>query len=97
MIAQINIGGVIVSFGEPQAPNKPEPFYPYLDTIQPITDSTGDQTGSVEFSLKLKAKSLVYLNLRRHVFVLNDKLEQQFEGVIGHIAYGNAINITVEA
>jgi hypothetical protein len=97
MIVQIDIGGVLVHFGEPQAPIKPEPFYPYLDAIQAINDSTGDETGSVQFTLKLKAIDLVYLNLRRKVLVLNDKLEIQFEGVIGRISYGEAIDVTVEA
>ena len=97
MIVQIDIGGILVSFGDPQSPNKPEPFYPYLEEVETINDATGEETGSSGFSLSLKAKSLVYLNLRRKVTILNDSLEKQFEGVIGRIAYKEAIEITVEA
>lgn len=97
MIVQINIGGIMISFGEPTAPIKPEPFYPYLDSVNPIQDATGDETGSTGFTLKMKAKQFMSLNLRRAVVVRNDALEIQFQGIIGRIAYKEGIEVTVEA
>ena len=97
MLIQINVGGIDVTFGEPLAPNKPEPFYPYLESVEPITDATGEETGSAGFSLSLKAQRLIELNVRRSVKILDDDLSLVFEGIIGRIAYKNAIDITVEA
>lgn len=97
MIIQINIGGVLVNFGEPLAPNKPAPFYPYLESVEPINDSTGAETGSAGFRLNLKAQPLIHINLRREVTIFDDNLEPLFKGVIGRIAYNKSIDITVEA
>jgi hypothetical protein len=97
MLVKINIGGIDVHFGSPQAAEKPSPFYPYLLEVDTVRDTTGAETGSVAFTLLLKAKELVYLNLRRQVQILNDDLTLAFEGVIGRIGYGESIRITVEA
>lgn len=97
MLVQMDIGGVWVTFGEPLSPNKPEPFYPYLLDIDPIQDTTGDETGAVAFVLHIKAKDLVYLNVRRDAKVLQDDLSLKFEGVVRTIAYTEHIRIGIEA
>lgn len=97
MLVQVNIGGVIVTFGEPYSLLQPAPFYPYLEEVDAISDATGEETANTSFRLTLKAQDLIHINLRRQVVIYNDKLEKLFEGVIGRIAYSNAINITVEA
>jgi hypothetical protein len=97
MLVKINIGGVDVYFGSPQAVNKPAPFFPYLLEVDTIRDTTGTETGSVAFTMLRRAQSLISLNLRRRVQILNDDLSLAFEGVVGRIAYSESIRITVEA
>lgn len=96
MIVQIDIGGVLVHFGAPSAPNQPAPFYPYLLSVGSIQDNTGEETGNTEFLLHLKAKPLVWLNLRRKVVMMNDDLSVVFEGYVGRLSYNEGINVTVE-
>lgn len=97
MLARINVGGVLITFGEPQSPNKPEPFYPYLESVTPIQDTVGDTTGTASFVLKLKAQGLLGLHLARPIQLLNDNLEVQFEGVVSRIAYKSVIEVSVDA
>jgi hypothetical protein len=96
MIIKVDIGGVMVSFGTPGAPVRPEPFYPYLLSVGSIQDNRGDETGNAEFLLHLKAKPLIWINLRRKVQMLTDELEVVFEGYIGRVSYNEGINVTVE-
>lgn len=97
MIIKVNVGGVLISFGESGSPVKPEPFYPYLLNVDAIQDSTGDELGATSFSLHLLAQRFIGLNLRRKVEFWNDDLtEMRFAGIIGRIAYNESINITVE-
>ena len=86
----------MVYFGAPSAPNQPPPFYPYLMSVGAMQDNTGEETGNVEFLLHLKAKPLVWLNLRRRVAILEDNLTPAFEGYIGRISFNEGINVTVE-
>lgn len=97
MLVKINIGGIDVYFGTPYAPQKPEPFYPYLLEVDAIRDSTGEETGSTGCRLSLKAQALIDVNLRRQVVVLKDNLEPVFTGILRRIAYNEAISLTVEA
>ena len=97
MIAQITISGVNVYFGEPFAKEKPEPFYPYLLRVEPIQDTTGEESGSASFVLHPLAKRLLGLWLRLPAAILDDELKPQFEGTISRIMYNEAINVTVEA
>lgn len=97
MLVKMDIGGVWVTFGEPNSPNKPAPFYPYLVETQNISDTTGDQTGSTSFTLTLQAKTLVHINVRRRAQVLSDELEVRFNGIVRSIAYGDYIDVGVEA
>lgn len=97
MIVKINCGGVMVCFGEPGAPNKPEPFYPYLQEVEAIAEANGEASASTGLTLSLKALPLVDLNVRRSVVILNDDLEEQFSGLIGRLTYTESIHITVEA
>lgn len=96
MIVQIDIGGALVHFGAPSAPNQPAPFYPYLLEVGTIQDNTGLETGNSEFKLHLKAQPLVWINLRRKVVMMDDDLSVIFEGYIGRLSYNEAINVTVE-
>lgn len=97
MVVQVNIGGVEVTFGEPQSPLRPEPFYPYLMAVDTIQDSTGEETGSTGFNLSLRAQPLIDLNVRRKAKILDDDGEVRFEGVIAAISYDAAIHVRVEA
>lgn len=97
MLVKVNIGDVWVTFGEPLSPNKPAPFYPYLLDIDSIQDTVGEETGAVAFVLHVKAKDLIYLNVRRPVQLLDDDLTLRFEGVIRTIKYAEHIRIGVEA
>jgi hypothetical protein len=98
MIVQIDIGGVVVSFGEAQQTSPPEPFYPYLLSVGTINDTVGDtETGSATFTLHKKAKDLLGLSVRRKVSILNDALEVVFEGITGTLQFNEAIDVTVEA
>ena len=97
MLIKITIGSVDVYFGEPGAAVKPEPFYPYLFSLDPIQDTTGDTTGSTSFTLLLLAQRLLGLMLRLPVQVLNDDLSVAFEGLISRIAYSEQIAVTVDA
>lgn len=97
MIIKVDIGGAAVYFGAPSAPNQPAPFYPYLLSVSSMQDTTGEETGNTEFLLHLKAKPLIWLNLRRKVEILEDDLTKVFEGYIGRISYNEGINITVES
>jgi hypothetical protein len=67
MLVKIDVGGVIVNFGEPSAASQPEPFYPYLLETGQVIDPTGEETGSTSFTLSLKAQALIDVNLRRAV------------------------------
>lgn len=96
MIVKVDIGGAIVHFGAPSAPVQPAPFYPYLLNVGSIQDNTGEETGNSEFQLHLKAKSLIWLNLRRRVVIMQDDLTPILEGYIGRISYNESINVTVE-
>lgn len=96
MIVRVNIGGALVHFGAPSSPLQPEPFYPYLQSVGSLQDNTGEETGNFEFLLHLKAKPLVWLNLRRKMELLDDAGEIIFEGYIGRISYNEGINVTVE-
>lgn len=96
MIVKVDIGGALVYFGAPSAPNQPAPFYPYLLNVGAIQDNTGEETGNTEFLLHLKAKPLIWLNLRRKVVLLEDDLTVVVEGYIGRISYNEGINVTVE-
>ncbi len=87
----------MVAFGFPGSAVKPEPFYPYLQSVDPIAEASSDSTASAVFSLSLKAKELIDLNMRRAVSILSDDLVEVFSGVVGRIAYSNDIRITVEA
>lgn len=97
MIAKINIGGVWVSFGYPQAPLKPEPFYPYLLQLPPIQEANGQETGSASFELTLQAKDLLSVHMRRPVEIYDSALELQFKGLLAELRYGATINAKVES
>jgi len=96
MIVRINLGGSLVHFGVAGSVLQPAPFYPYLLSVGSLQDNTGEETGNFECKLHLKAKPLVWLNLRRKVELLNPKGEIVFEGYLGRISYNEDINLTVE-
>lgn len=97
MLVRVNIGGVWLYFGYPQSKSQPMPFFPYLLDIDPIADSTGDETGATAFLLALKAKDLIGLELRSDVEILNPEGTVIFAGLIGRVAYSEQLRVTVEA
>jgi hypothetical protein len=97
MLVKVTVGGATIYFGDPLAPVKPAPFYPYLASVANIQDSTGDQTGSTSFELILLANRFIGSILRCPVQVLRDDLTLAFEGLSSEIRYTDVITVRVEA
>lgn len=98
MIVRVDCGGLWVYFGLPQAPVIAEPFYPYLEAVEPIAEANGQESASASFTLSRAATDLIDLNVRREVTILDDELEEElFSGLIGRISYTESINVTAEA
>lgn len=97
MIARIKLGGAWIHFGFPQSVLQPVPFFPYLVEVEPIADATGDETSSAAFTLSLRAQELIGLRLRGDVEILDKAGNVAFAGLVGRLAYGQDIRITVEA
>jgi len=97
MIVRVLIGGIWINFGFPQSVSQPTPFYPYLLEVDPIADSTDEETGSTAFLLSLKAKELIGLDLRGDVEILDTEGSIAFSGLIGRLAYSEHLRVTVEA
>lgn len=98
MIVKINCGGVDVYFGEPSSLVRPRPFYPFLLSVERISEPTSEESASASLKMTLAAGHLLQLNVRRPISILSDQLEDQFTGLIGKLNYGpEALTITVEA
>lgn len=96
MLIQVEIGGIWISFVRP-GQTGPEPYFPYLVNVDPISQATSDTAASATCALALKAKELIGLNVQRPIRFVADNGETPFEGLIGRLEYENDIKITVEA